>query len=73
MAPSIVRGVFLAAAFAVLAQAVSSWWEPGLTVIHGSGGYQPLAPVASAELRARLPSDPQGLLMLVGLVQGLRS
>jgi hypothetical protein len=68
-----VRGVFLAAAIAVLAQAVDSWREPGLTVISsGSGNYQPLAQGIPLALPARLPSDPQGVLVLFGLVQGMR-
>lgn len=75
MAPYIVRGLFLAAAFGVAAQAAISWWEPGLTVIRSSGMmHQPLAhnPLG-ATAHPSDQSDPQGLLMLFGLVQGVSS
>jgi hypothetical protein len=75
MAWSIIRGLFVAAAFGVVAQAAVSWWEPELTVIRSSHlAHQPLAQSSPTEAQqARGPSDPQGLLMLFGLVQGMRS
>ncbi len=75
MAPYIVRGLFLAAAFGVAAQAAISWWEPGLTVIRSSGmTHQPLAHIPlGATAHPSGQSDPQGLLMLFGLVQGVSS
>ncbi|MNG42227.1 hypothetical protein D3C84_1319770 [compost metagenome] len=56
-------------------QAAVSWWEPGLTVIRSSDlAQQPLAHSNPSEAQqARGESDPHGLLMLFGLVQGMRS
>lgn len=75
MTSLIVRGLFLAAAFGVAIQATVSWWEPGLKVIRSSDlAQQPLAHSNPSEAQqARGPSDPQGLLVLFGLVQGMRS
>lgn len=75
MAPCIVRSLFLAAAFGVVVQATISWWEPGVTVIRSSDLAQtPLAHRGpDAAQRERRETDPQGLLMLYQLVQGMRS
>lgn len=75
MAAYIVRGLFLAVAFGVVVQAAISWWEPELTVIRSSHLAQaPLAQNSPSEAQqARGTNDPQGLLMLFGLVHGMRS
>lgn len=75
MAAYMVRSLFLVAAFAVVVQAVISWWEPGVSVIRSSDlAQQPLAHRdPDAAQRERRETDPQGLLMLYQLVQGLRS
>ncbi|SDR74472.1 hypothetical protein [Pseudomonas oryzae] len=74
MSTSIARSLFLAAACSVLGLAASNWWEPGLTVVHSrAADYQPLERIAAHGLQARQAGDPQGLLMLFGLVQGMRS
>jgi len=75
MARSIIRGLFVAAAFGVATQAAVSWWEPGLTVVRSSDlAHQPLLQsAASPAQQARRETDPQGLLMLFGLVHGMRS
>lgn len=75
MAWSIIRGLFVAAAFGVATQAAISWWEPELTVIRSSHLAQaPLAQNSPSEAQqTRGTSDPQGLLMLFGLVHGMRS
>ncbi|MNZ60054.1 hypothetical protein D3C78_781140 [compost metagenome] len=75
MAPYIVRGLFLAAAFGVAAQAAISWWEPGLTVIRSSDTtQQPLAQSSVGAIKqSQAKTDPQGLLMLFGLVHGMSS
>lgn len=73
---SVLRGLFLAAAVTVLGLAAASWLQPGLTLISsGSGpGQQPLASsTALAPTRVHDPVEPDSLLMLVGLVQGMRS
>lgn len=74
MAPQVMRGLFLAAALGVVAQAATSWWEPGLTVIRSSElAQQPLAQSTPSERQqARRRGDPQGLLMLYKIVQGMR-
>jgi len=72
----ILRGLFLVAAGAVLGLAATNWWQPGLTLISsGAGpGQQSLAAGAAlAATRGHDQSEPDGLLMLVGLVQGMRS
>ncbi|MNU04052.1 hypothetical protein D3C72_2483090 [compost metagenome] len=75
MTSYVVRGLFLAATFGVATQAAVSWWEPGLTVIRSSDlAHQPLAHSSPTEAQqARGQSDPQGLLVLFGLVQGVSS
>lgn len=75
MAPYMVRGLFLALAFGVMAQAAVSWTEPGMRVIRSSElAEQPLAHSSpNAALQARKDADPQGLLMLYQLLQGMRS
>lgn len=76
MAPYIVRSLFLAAAFGVVAQAATSWWEPGLTIIRSSDtAHHPLAQnsAAAAQHQDRHKANPQGLLMLFGLVHGMSS
>ena len=75
MALYIVRGLFLAVAFGVVVQAAISWWEPELTVIRSSHLHQqPLAQSSPTDAQqARGTGDPHGLLMLFGLVQGMRS
>ncbi len=74
MKPFVVRGLFLVAAFGVVAQAAASWWNPGVTVIRSSQlAQQPLAhSIPSERQRARSSTDPQGLLMLYQIVQGMR-
>lgn len=74
MTPSVFRGLFMATAFGVVAQAATSWLEPGLTVIRSSElAQQPLAQGSmSAAQQTRRESDPQGLLMLYQVVQGMR-
>ncbi|MCQ4346003.1 hypothetical protein NGA35_00875 [Pseudomonas stutzeri] len=74
MAPSVFRGLFMAAALGVVVQAAIGWLEPGLTVIRSSElAHRPLAQsTPSAAQQARRESDPQGLLMLYQLVQGMR-
>lgn len=69
------RGLFLAAAVGVCTLAALSWWQPELTLISsGDGpGYQPLAhDHVLASQPGRGSADPQGLLMLFGLVRGMR-
>ena len=68
------RGLFLAAACGVCTLAAVSWWEPGLTLVSSgdSPGYQPLAHGQVVTQHVRGNADPQGLLMLFGLVQGMR-
>lgn len=71
-----VRGLFLAAAIAVFTLAAVSWGQPGLSLVSSAAGqgYQPLR--LSSEvgaLRTHGHTDPQGLLMLYGLVQGMRN
>lgn len=74
MTACMARSLFLAAACSVLGLAASSWWQPGLTVVHRrAGDYQPLERIAAHGLPARQAGDPQGLLVLFGLVQGMRS
>ena len=74
MTSSIAWGAFLAAACSVLGLAAIRWWEPGLTVVHSrAGDHQPLERIAAHGLHVRPAGDPQGLLMLFGLLQGMRS
>lgn len=72
----ILRGLFLVAAGAVLGLAATHWWQPGLTLISSGAGSGQQALAASAALAATRGHDqaePDGLLVLVGLVQGMRS
>jgi hypothetical protein len=74
MTACIVRGLFMTAAFGVLVQAAIGWYEPPLQVIRSSElAQQPLAQTTpSAAQQARRETDPQGLLILYQLVQGMR-
>lgn len=73
---SILRGLFLAAAVGVLGLAAANWWQPGLTLVSSGSGpaHQALAPsTALVGTRGHDQVEPDSLLVLFGLVQGMRS